>query len=102
MARTRVGGKGPLPMADEYTGAVAFKGVGAFLAEYAASLLSTSGPRGVEVPLESRAELAMYIPPAPSRLWTDCPERPLVGFMKFLQRELGTNMRDSPCYDAST
>jgi indolepyruvate ferredoxin oxidoreductase alpha subunit len=86
---TRVVGKGPLPMAGEYTGAIVLEGVRAFLAEHGASLLPAAGPRPVEVPLKSRAELAANIPARPSGLCTGCPERPLFASMKLLQRELG-------------
>jgi indolepyruvate ferredoxin oxidoreductase, alpha subunit len=86
---TRVVGKGPLPMAGEYTGAVVLDGLRAFFGAHAARLLPAAAP-GHEVPLRPRAQLAANVPMRPSGLCTGCPERPLFASMKLLQRELGT------------
>jgi indolepyruvate ferredoxin oxidoreductase alpha subunit len=87
---TRVVGKGPLPMAGEYTGAVLIAGLRNFFAQHAPEVLP-GGPRptSVEIPLRPRAELERAVPPRPSGLCTGCPERPLFASMKLLQRELG-------------
>ena len=87
--QTRVVGKGPLPMAGEYTGAVVLEGLRAFLASHAAGLLPAAAAPVREVVLKSRAALAANVPMRPSGLCTGCPERPLFASMKLLQRELG-------------
>jgi len=106
---TRVTGKGPLPMAGEYTGAVVLKGVEAFLSEHAAPLLRRSAvPQLAEAshppesPLRPRSELS--VPPRPSGLCTGCPERPLFASLKLLQRELGPIhvSADIGCHSFST
>jgi indolepyruvate ferredoxin oxidoreductase alpha subunit len=88
---TRVIGKGPLPMAGEYTGAVLLEGLRTFLSEYALASLPTSrGANPVtEVPLKPRAQLAIDVPARPSGLCTGCPERPLFAAMKLLERQVG-------------
>lgn len=102
---TRVIGKGPLPMAGEYTGAVVLKGLEAFLREHAAHLLVRNKRLDPsEMPLKPRAELAVDIPARPSALCTGCPERPLFASMKLLQRELGPIhvSADIGCHSFST
>ena len=87
---TRVVGKGPLPMAGEYTATVVLEGLRSFVAGYAPALLpAAGGAPPVEVPLKSRADLAANVPPRPSGLCTGCPERPLFASMKLLEREVG-------------
>lgn len=82
----RVVGKGPLPMAGEYTGAAVLLGVRRFLEAHAPALVHSSRD---EVVLRPRAELAAAVPARPSGLCTGCPERPLFASMKLLQREIG-------------
>ncbi|MEZ5498655.1 MAG: indolepyruvate ferredoxin oxidoreductase subunit alpha [Steroidobacteraceae bacterium] len=91
---TRVIGKGPLPMAGEYTAQAVRAGIEKFLGEQAPHLLAGSAPaadakvpKEVLVPLE---RLTSKLPARPSGLCTGCPERPLFASMKLLQRELGT------------
>jgi indolepyruvate ferredoxin oxidoreductase alpha subunit len=105
---TRVIGKGPLPMAGEYTGAVVLQGLKRFVGEHASRLLPPAaaepvakavaeGPKAVgavpqpvaEVPLRPASALAANVPARPSGLCTGCPERPLFATMKLLERELG-------------
>jgi indolepyruvate ferredoxin oxidoreductase, alpha subunit len=85
----RVVGKGPLPVAGEYTGAVMLDGVRNFLEQHAAHLLPIPAARAHAVPLRPAAELAAHVPARPSGLCTGCPERPLFASMKLLERELG-------------
>jgi indolepyruvate ferredoxin oxidoreductase, alpha subunit len=80
--QTRIVGKGPLPMAGEYTGAVVLAGLRKFLTEF-------GHMPPVEAPLLPAAMLARYVPMRPSGLCTGCPERPLFSSMKILARELG-------------
>jgi indolepyruvate ferredoxin oxidoreductase, alpha subunit len=79
---TRIVGKGPLPMAGEYTGAVVLAGLRKFLTEF-------GHMPPAEAPLLPAAMLARNVPMRPSGLCTGCPERPLFSSMKILARELG-------------
>src|ERR1700676_2722950 len=100
--QTRVVGKGPLPMAGEYTGAVISAGIKGFLAQWAPRALvpgeSTSSPPAAarellqqrEQPLLPIDELRKGVPPRPPGLCTGCPERPFFSSMKIVQKELGT------------
>jgi indolepyruvate ferredoxin oxidoreductase alpha subunit len=106
---TRVIGKGPLPMAGEYTGAVVLKGVEVLLSEHAPTLLRRNAApqpaealHPAEAPLRPRSEL--NVPPRPSGLCTGCPERPLFASLKLLQRELGPIhiSADIGCHSFST
>ena len=103
---TRVIGKGPLPMAGEYTGAVVLAGLRKFLDEHAPQLLSPPAAThaGVGIPIKPRAELAIHVPARPSGLCTGCPERPLFTSMKLLERELGAIhvSADIGCHSFST
>jgi len=85
--QTRIVGKGPLPMAGEYTGAVVSAGLKAFLAEWAPRALPQA--RGRETPLLPLNELRKAVPPRPPGLCTGCPERPFFSSMKIVQKELG-------------
>ena len=85
---TKILGKGLLPMAGEYTGAVLQAGIGAFVAEWAPQGLAAPV---VEQPLVPAKDLGLSkpLPVRPSGLCTGCPERPLFASMKLVQRELG-------------
>jgi indolepyruvate ferredoxin oxidoreductase, alpha subunit len=80
--QTRIIGKGPLPMAGEYTGAVVIAGIRKFLSEFGQMPV-------VETPLLPASQLARNVPMRPSGLCTGCPERPLFASMKILAREMG-------------
>jgi indolepyruvate ferredoxin oxidoreductase, alpha subunit len=80
--QTRIVGKGPLPMAGEYTGAVVMAGIRKFLSEFGRMPVA-------DIPLLPAALLAKNVPMRPSGLCTGCPERPLFASMKILARELG-------------
>jgi indolepyruvate ferredoxin oxidoreductase alpha subunit len=93
--QTRVVGKGPLPMAGEYTGAVVSAGLETFLAQWAPRALApkdsaNSLPAGTERPLLPIDELRKAVPPRPPGLCTGCPERPFFSSMKIVQKELGS------------
>jgi indolepyruvate ferredoxin oxidoreductase alpha subunit len=83
----RVVGKGPLPMAGEYTGAVISAGIRGFLAQWAPRALPATS---TEHPLLRIDELRKAVPLRPPGLCTGCPERPFFSSMKIVQRELGT------------
>jgi len=88
----RVYGKGPFPMAGEYTSCVMLDGLTRFFQEHSPGLLPAA-KSAAEVslrPIEKSPELLPGdIPARPSGLCTGCPERPLFASMKLLQRELG-------------
>ncbi|MGA2088803.1 MAG: indolepyruvate ferredoxin oxidoreductase subunit alpha [Stellaceae bacterium] len=90
---TGIFGKGLLPMAGEYTSEVMLQGLAAFLAE--------TRPTGVDAgiigkfvgQLAERKRAAASdvgaLPPRPPNFCTGCPERPVFGAIKLLQRETG-------------
>jgi indolepyruvate ferredoxin oxidoreductase alpha subunit len=109
--QTRAVGKGPLPMAGEYTGAVVSAGITQFLEEWlprALEPISTASEHGesrrstaaspattpAAAPTEHRLmpmnELRNAVPPRPPGLCTGCPERPFFSSMKIVQKELGS------------
>jgi indolepyruvate ferredoxin oxidoreductase alpha subunit len=101
---TRVIGKGPLPMAGEYTGAVISAGIKGFLEQWAPRALAvrdsqdsrpavSPGERPLplaERPLLPIEELRKAVPLRPPGLCTGCPERPFFSSMKIVQKELGS------------
>jgi indolepyruvate ferredoxin oxidoreductase alpha subunit len=90
--QTRVIGKGPLPMAGEYTGAVIQAGIASFVKEWLPTALPPQGTQAAkpaEIPLRSIDQLKAMVPARPSGLCTGCPERPFFAAMKLLQREVG-------------
>jgi indolepyruvate ferredoxin oxidoreductase alpha subunit len=95
--QTRIVGKGPLPMAGEYTGAVVIAGIRKFLSEFGRLPVA-------DVPLLPAAMLARNVPTRPSGLCTGCPERPLFASMKLLAREMGPMQvsADIGCHSFST
>jgi indolepyruvate ferredoxin oxidoreductase, alpha subunit len=94
--QTRVVGKGPLPMAGEYTGAVVSAGIKSFLAQWEPRALAREGSAGspsaapAERPLLPIDELRKAVPPRPPGLCTGCPERPFFASMKIVEKELGS------------
>jgi indolepyruvate ferredoxin oxidoreductase alpha subunit len=85
--QTRVVGKGPLPMAGEYTGAIVGAGIRSFLTQWAPDTLAAPDPS--EKPLLPLATLRNAVPPRPPGLCTGCPERPFFSSMKIVQKQLG-------------
>ncbi len=92
---TRVEGKGPLPMAGEYTGAAVSAGIKTFLARWLPHVLAPQGgghPQPAtlsERPLLPLEALRKAVPLRPPGLCTGCPERPFFSSMKIVQKELG-------------
>ena len=82
---TRILGKGPFPMAGEYTGPVLTDGIRAFIEEHKPRLLNPVA----EQPLLPASQLTAKVPDRPSGLCTGCPERPLFSSLKLLQKEIG-------------
>ena len=89
-------GKGVLPMAGEYTGAVVKAGVQKFMRKHSAAMLPRSAAEqaakedsaGKQIPMRDLG-LDAPLPARPSGLCTGCPERPLFAAMKLVQEELG-------------
>jgi indolepyruvate ferredoxin oxidoreductase, alpha subunit len=93
--QTRVVGKGPLPMAGEYTGGVVSAGIRAFLQQWAPQVLERIDlGHPAAAPNEHRLmpmdELRKAVPPRPPGMCTGCPERPFFSSMKIVQKELGS------------
>ena len=90
-SRTKIAGKGFLPKAGEYTGAVILAGIREFLAEHAPALLDGGGHDGapIELPTVQSEALESAVPPRPPGLCTGCPERPFFTAVKLLEREIG-------------
>jgi indolepyruvate ferredoxin oxidoreductase alpha subunit len=89
---TRIVGKGPLPMAGEYTAKVMTDGIGAFMRDEAADALAPEIRSPNIQPNENDErvkELAAVVPARPSGFCTGCPERPIFAAMKLVEKELG-------------
>jgi indolepyruvate ferredoxin oxidoreductase, alpha subunit len=89
--QTRVEGKGMLPMAGEYTGAVVRDGIRRFVEKHRPDLLAA--PPENELDKARLAKAASAIAPnihgRPPSFCTGCPERPIFAAMKLVERELG-------------
>jgi indolepyruvate ferredoxin oxidoreductase alpha subunit len=88
-SKTKLLGKGILPMAGEYTGKVMLDGIGTFLREYAPKLLPEpirvrNDPQPIEIP-----DLSKTVPMRPPGFCVGCPERPIFSAMKLVEKELG-------------
>ena len=83
-------GKGFLPMAGEYTGAVMLDGLTAFLRAHEPALLPDR-ERSPNDPPERIAppDLAGKVPMRPPGFCTGCPERPIFAAMKLTENKLG-------------
>ncbi len=91
--QTRVEGKGMLPMAGEYTGAVLKGGVGRFLEKHRPDLLPTDeAAQDTAARLDAAASaVAGHVHPRPPSFCTGCPERPIFAAIKLVERELGAH-----------
>jgi indolepyruvate ferredoxin oxidoreductase alpha subunit len=89
---TRVEGKGMLPMAGEYTGAVMKAGIRKFVARHRPDLLGEpdTPPAALPAPVaNARQTVAGKVHGRPPSFCTGCPERPIFAAMKLVERELG-------------
>jgi indolepyruvate ferredoxin oxidoreductase, alpha subunit len=106
--QTRIFGKGPLPMAGEYTSEVMIKGLAAFINEARPQKLDHEAiARRAEAMLAHKpAAMAAVgdIPPRPPNFCTGCPERPVFSAIKLMQRELGPThiSADIGCHSFAT
>ncbi len=86
---TRLEGKGPLPMAGEYSGQVMLDGLGAFLRAHAPDLLAPAirAPNLPEPP--DLSALVRETPNRPPGFCIGCPERPIFAATKLIEQERG-------------
>ena len=86
--QTRIEGKGMLPMAGEYVGAVMKDGIRKFTARYRPDLLASPELAPEALP-SARQAIAGKVQGRPPSFCTGCPERPIFAAMKLVERELG-------------
>ena len=89
---TKLTGKGPFPMAGEYTGEVMLRGVDTFLRDVLGhNEAPDPGVVGAVDAAQRRAAeiLAAPVPGRPPGFCTGCPERPVFSALKIVQREVG-------------
>jgi len=92
--QTRIEGKGMLPRAGEYTGAVMKAAISQFIGHYRADLLVST--RSAESATDgqiadARQAIKGQVQGRPPSFCTGCPERPIFTAMKLVERELGTH-----------
>jgi indolepyruvate ferredoxin oxidoreductase alpha subunit len=91
--RARVEGKGMLPMAGEYTGAVVKDGLKRFFEKHRPDLLEEPDPAQAELETARLGKALGAVTPnvhgRPPSFCTGCPERPIFAAMKLVERELG-------------
>jgi indolepyruvate ferredoxin oxidoreductase alpha subunit len=88
--RTKLTGKGPFPMAGEYTGQVMLDGIRTFLDTHSPELLPAQGRApNVKPTAAPDAGLAKTVPARPPGFCTGCPERPIFAATKLVEKELG-------------
>jgi indolepyruvate ferredoxin oxidoreductase, alpha subunit len=106
--QTKVLGKGPLPMAGEYSSDALLEGLAAFL--------QATKPQGIDadtiaekarglIAHKAKAAAALGpLPPRPPAFCTGCPERPVFSAIKLMQRELGPThiSADIGCHSFAT
>jgi indolepyruvate ferredoxin oxidoreductase alpha subunit len=106
--QTKVLGKGPLPMAGEYSSDALLEGLAAFL--------QATKPDGIDadtiaekarglIAHKAKAAAALGpLPPRPPAFCTGCPERPVFSAIKLMQRELGPThiSADIGCHSFAT
>ncbi len=107
--QTKVIGKGPLPMAGEYTAEVVLRGLSAFLEQTkprGVDLAAATAPVGELDRHKAKAAelLGDLLPTRPPTFCTGCPERPLFSAIRILEKDLGpTHVScDIGCHTFST
>ena len=85
----RLIGKGPLPMAGEYTGQVMLDGISTFLRDHGPDLLPDAQRAPNQDPAPQVPDLSGVVPGRPPSFCTGCPERPIFAATKLVQQELG-------------
>jgi indolepyruvate ferredoxin oxidoreductase alpha subunit len=87
---TRCEGKGMLPMAGEYTGAVMLDGITRFMDAHRPGVALPSTPASAAL-IQARSLVGPHVHGRPPSFCTGCPERPIFVAMKLVERELGTH-----------
>jgi indolepyruvate ferredoxin oxidoreductase alpha subunit len=89
---TRCEGKGMLPLAGEYTGAVIKAALAKFLRTYRPDLLPAHDPALPDARMAAAAaSVAPHVQGRPPSFCTGCPERPIFAAIKLTERELGSH-----------
>ena len=86
---TRLIGKGPLPMAGEYTGQVMLDGLRTFPFRPRPRAPAAAGSRLERPHAHARADIAALVPARPPSFCTGCPERPIFAATKLVEEKLG-------------
>ncbi|MFO1323697.1 MAG: indolepyruvate ferredoxin oxidoreductase subunit alpha [Burkholderiales bacterium] len=90
---TPVAGKGPLPMAGEYTVEVIARGLAKFVAEHAPEIPLADGSAWLAATTARRDEIARQLggplPGRPPQFCIGCPERPVFAALKLAQQDIG-------------
>ena len=106
--QTKVLGKGPLPMAGEYSSDALLEGLAAFLQSTKPSGIDADTiaekARGLIAHKAKAAAALGPLPPRPPAFCTGCPERPVFAAIKLMQRELGPThiSADIGCHSFAT
>jgi indolepyruvate ferredoxin oxidoreductase alpha subunit len=88
--QTQCEGKGMLPLAGEYTGAVVKAGLVKFLRCYRPDLLPASDTTAASERIEAAvSSVSPNVQGRPPSFCTGCPERPIFAAIKLAERELG-------------
>jgi indolepyruvate ferredoxin oxidoreductase alpha subunit len=92
--QTAIEGKGVLPMAGEYTGAIVRDSLTKFIRKYRADVLAEMPHPAPSNEVSARLATAVKtaernLHPRPPSFCTGCPERPIFTAMKLVERELG-------------
>ena len=106
--QTKVLGKGPLPMAGEYSSDALLEGLAAFLQATKPGGIDADTiaekARGLIAHKAKAAGALGPLPPRPPAFCTGCPERPVFSAIKLMQRELGPThiSADIGCHSFAT
>ena len=90
--QTKLFGKGPLPIAGEYTGEVVLRGVAGFLEQALPGQAQSYQQVVAEVDATKRRAAELLGGPVPARppgFCTGCPERPVFSALRIAQKEVG-------------
>ena len=105
--KTRITGKGPLPMAGQYTAEVMLQGVAKFIEKVLPKGANWAGEEAAKLTsLKARAAtlLGGPVPVRPPTFCTGCPERPVFSAIKLVERDIGAThiSADIGCHTFST
>ncbi|MTI16448.1 indolepyruvate ferredoxin oxidoreductase subunit alpha [Rhodobacteraceae bacterium RKSG542] len=86
--KTKLEGKGMLPLGGELTGQITLDGLGTFFKTHAPEMLPAAKVAHNE-PSPEIPDLSKVLPPRPPGFCTGCPERPIFAATKLVEEELG-------------